>query len=200
MKSIDQSILRVFLFGLPVVIVFALFLTTFDRSQLQGEGIIGALNSLGGFVIGSWMTLSLYFSLRLLFSPEFRADVLPKLTFFRERDERELLIAAKATRNTFLATLALLLFMFCLSAFQVAVYRVPAEQAVAGKTGMLSLGVNVNLTNKNSNIPTGVTDYFRYDGLPISNSAIVLFLIVWLLVSYNYFVRQLNQQSELLEA
>lgn len=33
-------------------------------------------------------------------------------------------------------------------------------------------------------------DYFRYSGLPISNSAITLLLIIWLLGSFNYFAQK----------
>lgn len=198
MKSLDRVTLKTFVFGLPFVFIFAIFLTTFAPAQLHGGGVIGALNTLGGVLIGGWMSLSIYLSLRLLFSRELRAEVLPKLVLFKERDEREVLIAAKAARNSFLTTLALLIFLLCISAFQVAIYRVPAEQAINGKNGMISLGMNIGLSQKSTLASEGTTDYVRYDGLPISNSAIVLFLILWQLGSYNYFARRTGRDEDLL--
>ena len=94
-------------------------------------------------------------------------------------------------QDFFLTTLAILIFLLCLSMFQVAVYKLPPEQAINGKTGSISLGVYFTPVSTPS-IGTdsdSKLDYFRYNGLPLSNSAITLFLIIWLLGSFNYFAR-----------
>lgn len=191
MKKLDQTILKVFLWGLPVMLIMAVVASNIDSQRLNDGSIFDLYNSFSGLVFGLWMLFALYLSIRLLASGDFRSQTLPRLSFFRERDERELLITARATRNSFLTTFALLIFLFCLSVFQVAVYRIPADQAITGKTGTISLGLNMSLLN--DSLKSGeqsALDYIRYSGLPISNTAIVLFLILWQLGSYNYFVRR----------
>lgn len=143
------------------------------------------------------MTLSIYLSARLILSYKFRSGILPRLAFFRERDEREMIIAGRAARNSFLTTLALLIFFLCLSAFQVAIYRVSPEQAKNGKTGMLTLGIDMNLipTQENQMAEQPMVDYFRYKGLPFSNFAVILLLILWQIGSYNYFARRIESQN-----
>lgn len=203
MRKIDNAILKIFLFGLPVAIIMAIFSSNIDMSRANDGSALDLYNSLSGLVFGLWMLFSLYLSLRLLLSAEFRSHVLPRLTLFKERDERELLITARATRNSFLTTLALLIFLLCLSVFQMAVYRIPKDQATNGKTGTITLGVNMNLTNSQPTNAQEISalDYVRYNGLPLSNSAIVLLLILWQLGSYNYFMRRLtNANVNILEA
>ncbi|MFN9067852.1 MAG: hypothetical protein ACK5V3_11530, partial [Bdellovibrionales bacterium] len=155
------------------------------------------INGFSGLVFGTWMLLAFYLSLKLVFSNDFRSSVLTKVSFFQERDEREAAVTATATRNSFLTTLALLIFLLCLSLFQVAVFRLPPEQAVNGKTGTISLGLHFSPINppRTGMESKNQMDYFRYSGLPLSNSAVALILIVWLIGSYNYFARkELNKK------
>lgn len=185
MKKIDLTVFKVFMLGLPIVFILALATSAI-------ESLNANINGLSGLVFGAWMTLTLYLSIRLIFSGEFRANVLARVSLFKERDEREAAVTATATRNSFLTTLAVLIFLLCLSMFQVAVYKLPPEQAMNGKTGTISLGVYFNPLNPSSvgtEAPSQL-DYFRYSGLPLSNSAITLFLIIWLLGSFNYFARK----------
>jgi len=141
------------------------------------------------------MTLSIYLSIRLLVSSSFREKVLAKLTFIRERDEREVLLTGKATKATFLASIAVLIFLFFLSCFQVSIYRVPPEKAVAGKTGFVSLGVGFNLLENPKQTATvdivQKRDIFSYTGLPVSKTAVILLLILWQITAYNYAMRRM---------
>lgn len=192
MKSLDFKVLKVFLLSLPIVILLAVLSMRIDPSRLNDGSIYDHYNTLMGVVFATWMLISLFLSLRLLFSSKFRSEALSRLSFFRERDEREVMISAKATRNSFLTTLALLIFMLGLSMMEVAVFRVPEELATNGKTGTLSLGLKVNFfLNEVKQVATPSSqDYFRYSGLPLSNFAILMVLILWQLGSYNYFMRR----------
>lgn len=187
MRNMDSNALWIFLRGLPFVFILALVTNGFE--VLQANEFV---NVMSGLVFGAWMFLALYLSLRLIFSSKFRSSVLARVSLFRERDEREAAVTAMATRNSFLTTLAVLIFLLCLSLFQVAVYKLPPEQAINGKTGTISLGVHFTPLNSPS---IGINsqsklDYFRYSGLPLSNSALTLLLIAWLVGSFNYFARK----------
>jgi hypothetical protein len=196
MKRFDSMLLKVFLYGLPGVLVLAVF------SYFYSSGVVNhayvyfrLLNSFAGFVFAVWMMVSLYLSVRLMVSGPFRDQVIAKLTFIRERDEREALLTGKATRTTFLTSIAILILLFCLSCFQVSIYRVPPERAVDGKTGIVSLGVGFSLLERSKQVRPEDTiqkkDTFSYRGLPVSSTTVILMLIVWQIVSYNYSMRRL---------
>ena len=192
MKKFDMTVFKVFLLGLPLVFLLAILTST---SEMLSKNEL--INGTSGLIFGIWMTLAVYLSIRLIFSSEFRTSVLARVSLFKERDEREAAVTASATRNAFLTTLAVLIFLLCLSMFQVAVYKLPPEEATNGKTGTISLGLYFSPTNSQAKSEvTTKSDYFRYSGLPISNSMITLFLIVWLLGSFNYFARkELNRNT-----
>lgn len=196
MKKLDAALLKVFLYGLPLFVLFALFAYGYSEGVVDREGgFMTFLNNLAGLVITAWMTLALYLSVRLMVSGTFRDQVIARITFMRERDERESLLTGKATKAAFLTSLALLILLFCLSCFQVSVYRVPANKAVDGKTGRISLGIGFSLLESDKQErPADATrkDYiFDYRGLPVSSETVILLLILWQIASYNYSMRRL---------
>ena len=198
MKRFDSTLLKVFLYGLPAMVVFA-FYTYFYKTGVfsHNHAFLGLLNSLGGLVFAIWITLSLSLSIRLMISGSFRDQVIARITFIRERDERESILTGKATRTTFMTSLAILIFLFCLSCFQVSIYRVPQEMAVDGKTGFISLGLRFNLLEHSQkdmpNVPIKKEDIFSYTGLPVSSTALILALILWQVIHYNFLMRRLTR-------
>ena len=198
MKRLDSMLLKVFLYGLPAIIVFAAFSYSYSLGIVNHANIyLKLLNSFAGLIFALWMTLSLYLSVRLMISWPFRDQVIARLTFIRERDEREAILTGKAARTTFLTSLAILIFLFCLSCFQVSIYRLPPERAVDGKTGIVSLGLGFNLLeHSKQDRPKEIIekkDIFSYTGLPVSNTTVILMLIVWQIISYNYSMRRLTK-------
>ncbi len=198
MKRYDSTLLKVFFYGLPAIVVFAAFSYFYSSGVVNHtHAYLRLLNSLAGLVIAMWMALSLYLSVRLMVSGPFRDHVITRLTFLRERDEREVILTGKATRTTFLTTLAILIFLFCLSCFHVSIYKVPPERAVDGKTGMVSLGLGFSLLEHSKQDKPEVAierkDIFSYRGLPVSSTAVILMLIVWQIISYNYSIRRLTR-------
>jgi hypothetical protein len=198
MKRLDSILLKSFLYGLPAFIVLAAFSYCYSLGVVNhANAYLNLLNSFAGLVFALWMTLSLYLSVRLMVSEPFRDQVLARLTFIRERDEREAILTGKATRTTFLTSLAILIFLFCLSCFQVSIYRLPPERAVDGKTGMVTLGLGFNLLEHSKQDRPRETiekkDIFSYNGLPVSSTTVILMLIVWQIISYNYSMRRLTK-------
>lgn len=199
MKRLDSTLPKVFLLLLPAVVILSVFSYLYSAGAIDhNAGCNRFLNGFAGLVIVLWMALSLYLSVRLVVSGQFRDQVIARITFIRERDEREAILTGKAAKTAFLTSLALLIFLFCLSCFQVSVYRVPPENAVDGRTGLVSLGISLNFLeqDKQDRSPemTSRKDIFSYTGLPLSNTAIVLMLIFWLIASYNYSMRRLLKE------
>ncbi len=196
MKRLDSLLLKVFLCGLPGVAVLALFAYLYSRGIISHDtGYAEFLNGVAGLAFAIGMILSIYLSLRLIGSGAFRDQVITRITFLRERDEREALLTGKATRTTFLTSLAIMILLFCLSCFQVSIYRVPPEKAINGKTGVVTLGFGFSVLEqgKQNRPEDGIPqkNLFSYRGLPLSSTTIILLLILWQIVSYNYLMRRL---------
>lgn len=200
MSRIDSVMVKAFLYGLPILVLFGIFSYSYSTGGIDHtSGVARILNGLAGLAFAIWMTLSIVISIRLMLSASFRDQVLTRLTFIRERDERELMLTGKATRTIFLTTIAILTFLLCLSCFQVSIYRVPPEKAVDGKTGFVTLGFGMRLLeDAKPAVKDGdefvKEDIFTYSGLPISSSAIILGLIFWQICSYNVTMRRLTNQ------
>jgi len=195
MRTSDRILSKIFLYGLPAVLGLALFCGFYERGFFKGPAAgLAVLHDLTGLVLAVWMALTIYLSARLIVSEPFRDKVLARITFIKERDEREALLTGKATKTTFLATLALLFFLLCLSCFQVSVYRLPPEKAVNGKTGIVSLGVHVDLFQGPAARRQGQEirrqDIFLYTALPVSATGIILLLIIWQVAWYNILMRR----------
>jgi hypothetical protein len=201
MTKIDRVVLKIFLYGLPLAIGLAIFFSCFDSRTIETEpDAVRSLYNLSGLIFAVWILLSVFVSLRLVFSKILRNEILPKLIFFRERDEREVQLSGRATRNSFLIMLAISICLLCLSIFTVSVYRIPPDQAINGKTCKISLGLSLNLLAKPNETNTAhepvAVNYFTYTGLPITNIAILLFLILWQTVSYNYLIRRSANEQD----
>lgn len=200
MKRVDSSLVKVFVCSLPVVLLCGLFSYLYNTGMVDRTTDVAQFcNAFAGFVYAAWMTLCIVFSIRLMVSGPFRDQLLSRVTFVQERDEREVMLTGKATKTTFLTTLAILLFLFCLSCFQVSVYRVPPEKALDGKTGVVSLGLNFKLLESTKQVGADADelrnqDIFTYSGLPVSSTAIILGLLLWQVCSYNATMRRLTRR------
>jgi hypothetical protein len=195
MKRLDSVLLKVFLSGIPAAVGLGLFAYFFSSGGIEHGGIHEFLNGLAGLVIALWMILTIILGVRLVVSGPFRDAVLSRITFMRERDERESMLTGKAVKTAFLTTLSLLILLFFLSCIQVSIYRVPPEQAVGGKTGFVTLGLGFNILEQSDRSESEIAgrreNIFSYRGLPVSNTAVILALIIWQVVSYNLSIRRL---------
>lgn len=197
MKIFDRFCLKAFLYGVPLVVLFALVTFAF-RKWVGGnpDGLLGAFYNLGGLALAFWVLIVFCLSVRMLFCERLRDAVLTRLAFMKERDEREVQLTGRATRVTFLMTLSLLLFLLFLSCFQISIYRVPQEYADEnGKTGRITMGLYAELFNKEApvyedSVPHS-RDIFVYTKLPISTTTVILLLIFWNIGLYGFFMRRM---------
>lgn len=195
MKRFDSVLLRIFLYGMPLIFLLAIFSYSYDSvPPASASNYIKLLDNFSGLMFMSWMLLSIYLGIRLMFSGVFREKVLTKLTFIKERDEREVMLTGKAAKTTMLTTLAILIFLFVLSCLQISFYSIPSEKGIDEKATMISCDVKLELLE---NFPkddvqeaTQKQTIFAYTGLPISSSAVILGLIVWQVVAYNDSMRR----------
>ena len=187
MRKTDSIVLKVFIYGLPIAVLMGVFASFINPDTITSQPwMIAKLYNFSGLIFGLWMLFSLYLSMRLIFSSSFREEVLSKITFMRERDEREALFTGRATKNVFLSTIAVLIFILCLTVFTVSIHRISPEKAINGKTGTISLGIGFRLWDESwqesRSKSSDTTDThlnsngFDYQGLPLSKTGLILFL------------------------
>lgn len=193
MKKLDSILLKIFLYELPILILYFISYFVFDLEMAaKSNNYAKAWYDFGGFYIfGSWIFCSIYLSFRLMISDLFRKKILTKITLIKERDEREILLTGQAARATMLTTIAILIFLFCFSCFQFSIYQVPPD--IDGKSKVLSLSFNLDLLEnplkQNLEEVTEKQEILSYTGLPISSASVILGLIIWQVIAYNYYMR-----------
>ena len=200
MRTFDRICLKVFLYGVPLVVLFAAFCVLYEKGNLGvpgGGGVLAAVHNAGGLVLALWVPTPFVLSFRLLVSGPLRDALLTRIAGMKERDEREVQLTGRATRTTFLLTLSLLLFLLCLSCFQVSVYGISGQDAVDGKDKCITLGLRVELLNDSAAAAAaaaaqtpGRRDIFTYAALPVSVTGVILLLLVWNIGWYGFLMRR----------
>lgn len=199
---------KYFLYTLPLVFIDLYFLNkAFNASAVEKMNYQEWQIGLMAIVFITALATQLYLTLLILFSPNFRELAIAQLSGFKVRDEREERITLESTRSTHIIILATLLTLFFFNSvtFELGKRPKPNDE---GKTGYISLGMNLNLFTLNqaskvttqSNLdytlvkdPT-ITKRFVYNGLPINTQQLILLLI---LLQMYFFRRSFSVRSQL---
>lgn len=88
------------IFTIPALLAFFLLDLT-----ASGTRIMESLTPVWGWLMGLWFLAAVYFCCCLILSVGFREALLTRISGFKERDEREEIVTAKAARSVFLITL-----------------------------------------------------------------------------------------------
>ena len=155
---------------------------------------INTLIQISGIQIAIWTLIAWLFSITMFFSKNNREIVLKKLSGIKERDEREVQVVGKALRASYLTTMTILLFLFLISLFHVAIAIESFDHVEPGKPpGYYSLGFQFDsdfldpdavITQKE-----GYDHYLELNGIPVTTPNVILILLVWQIVSFRVVFR-----------
>lgn len=155
-----------------------------------------------------WTLVSLLFSISMFFSKNNREIFLKKLSGIKERDEREVQIAGKALRANYLSTMTILLFLLFISLFHMEFSVKSADNVEPDKPpNSLSLRIGYHFLDSNETLSIGFEyhfldsdaiitqsegydDFFKFHGIPVSTSGLILILLIWQIVSYRYISKR----------
>ena len=193
MNKLDGILLRVFIYEVPILLIWFISIFVLGlAADVQNNFYAEIWYDFGGcFILSSWMIITIYLSIRLIISDVLRDKILSKLILLRESDEREVKLTGEAAKTTMLTTMAVLILLFCLSCFQFSVSNLPTEQIIDGKTKEISLGLSFNASEQQAanSVQDQVNNIISYSGLPISNTMLIIGIIGWQVVSYNYAMK-----------
>lgn len=174
------------------IVSWAINLTSNGEKYVEPKTFLWEILS-WNFIV--WFVLLVYLIFSLVFWGKFRETILTSLTFSKERDERESFISGRASKATFYSTLSILILLFFLSGLHLHIYRKPKEEAIDGKRGTITIGYSFNFVNS-AKKDIEVFDNSKnekilvIDGIPFTQEALILFLILYHIASYHIFTRK----------
>lgn len=197
MSRMDKFISWFLAAGFLVIILIVVYLGIKGTGALEQAHPV--LNKATGIFVMIWMLGAVYFVLRLVFSSVFRDSILARAMSMRERDEMEELLAARSARSVLLSLLAVLMLLFGLSILHVNVEKIPPDKAVKGREKTLSIGLGFEIFEKKPAAVSSTAEnrtVFAYNGLPVSKSSLILFIILWSFASYRISLKLISKKME----
>ena len=191
MNKINYCIQKYLIWASPVVALTILWGFFQSDLEIRQEGTFGltALWEVMSWSLMIWFLCLLIFMILLVFRKDTQEATIKQLAGIKERDEREQIVMALAARRSFVATTALLIFLFFVSCFTVSVARLP-DNTVDGKKSSLSIGFNFSGTDKKTTSSSDGKVMFEHHDLPLSKSAILLIVLVWQVSVFRFKARQ----------
>lgn len=191
MNKLNFYIQKYLIWALPVVVltvIWSLFQSDLEIRQ-QGSFALTALWEVMSWVLMVWFLSLFIFMVLLVFRKDTQEATIKHLAGIKERDEREQIIMGLAARRSFVATTALLIFLFFLSCFTLSIAKLP-DNSVDGKKSSLSIGFNFSSTDQKTTSSNDGKIMFEHHDIPLSKSAILLIVIVWQVSVFRFKARQ----------
>lgn len=186
MNKVTRYVQSYLLLGLPLVII-SINWTNRD----SGSTLLNALQEILNWNLMFWFLTLTLFLIFLVLAPKARELTLLRLANIKERDEREEIITGKAARVTYISTLSLLIFLFFSSIFSVYLVKLPDTKTIHGKHHALGLGLDYHLFEQPKVQQDLETKYlFNSKMFAFSKSTILIILIFWQLIIFNWVARR----------
>lgn len=195
MKKLNNLIPKYIVFSFPLVVT----LLVWEIFQNQSE--VWSYNNMFLRVVWEflswhlmlWFLILIYFIFLLVISPGTRYTFLTRLAGIKERDERENYIIGKASRFTFFATLAFLIFLLFFTTVSIHLKKLPPEKAINGKQNQLSINASFKLFE---NRPAGNEQrpgekMYSTESFSFSKQFVLLLVIIWHLGTFQYYSRKM---------
>lgn len=187
MNKAIRSIQTYLIFGLPFVLIGIIF-----GSTSKGNFLIRSIQELLSWNLMLWFTVLVFFLILLVVMPNVRELTLRRLANIKDADEREDHITGKASRVTYVSMLSIMILLFFSSIFSVTINKLPENQTYNGRHHVLNLNLAFKFLEDHQSenkAQTGLTLFDSKNIVPLSKSSILLLLICWELLVFNWSER-----------
>ncbi len=194
MNKVDKLLSKYFVYALPLLAIGLLLSFLYGADKLsQDNEILGHINDIFGWMLMTWILVSLYLFPKMILSQSFRDKTLKRFIRIKDADERESLISGEAAKLSMLSTFALMILLLFLSIMTVSIGKIQGENLLKkDKNHFISIGFDPLLMNKKEKSFSNESkqEIFTYSGLPLPTSIILLIIFSWQLISFHLFVRK----------
>lgn len=191
MGKVNYWLQKYLVWALPFVVATATwsaFQSDLEIKQ-QGSFALSALWEVMSWILIFWFLSLFIFMVLLVFRKDTQESTIKHLAGIKERDEREQIVMGLAARRSFVATTALLIFLFFLSCFTVTVARLP-DGTTDGKKSSLALGFRFAGLDTKTDTSDDRKVMFEHHDLPISKSALILLILAWQVSVFRFKARK----------
>lgn len=193
MNKIIRIIQNYLLIALPFVLICMAWETIYPDIQYgkNASALAKMCWDILGINLMLWFSMLAVFVICMVTVKSVREKTLMRLANLKERDEREEYITGKAARAAYISSLSLMILVLFFSMFTV---RVSTITPVPPANHHLSVGIGLgfSLLNKteSQNISDKANVLFDSKEFSLSSPAIVLLLLGWQLLVFNYVARK----------
>ena len=190
MKIFKKTVIGIVFYTFPLAIIGFLIIGIYENKIapiLPGFYMFSLVYAL------FWTLITLFLTIAMFFSGRLRTDVLSKLSGIKERDEREVQIAGKALKSTYLSTMTILLFLLIISLFNIQIEKKSVDSIEPGElrnSVKIHLGFKIIDHNAVITQKEGYDKYFDLNDLPISSSSLIIILMLWQIFTYRHITRR----------
>ena len=187
MQKFIRGVQTYLLFAVPLVVLIMIWGTIQPESEVvKNSFFVKFLWEALAWHLMFWFSVLILFLISLVVLPKTREHTLLRLANIKDRDEREEFVTGKAAKSAYISGLSLLLLLLFFSMFQLQITRLPAEQAINGKTGILNLGMHFSLID-DPKIETSSSGkvLFETKDIPLSKSGILLILLAGQILAFH---------------
>lgn len=193
--KINSYISKFLLYSIPIILIVLVWASFQNQQQVldMNNSIIYFVWNLISIYFLVWFFFLIYFLIVLVFSRQFRENILIKFSGIKERDERETYINGKACKSTFFSTIAILLLLLFLTVVNIQVIHLSPENAIDNKRRQISISLSLkffNFDSKQKKDKNGTI--LSIHKLPLTTEATIILIILWQILSYHYFSRKNN--------
>jgi hypothetical protein len=191
MNKLVRLIQNYLIVGFPFVIALFLWEYFLDKNSNMTTGTLRAILSINVMV---WMSALIVFLIMLVILPAVREKTLRRLANIKDRDEREEYITGKAARDSYIATLSLMIFLFFMSIFTLQLRPITENQGIKGKPHWaLEMNIGFQFVDKaasNDIVTMKSKPVFSTENITPSKPAMILILMCWQLLIFNLSARK----------
>ncbi len=197
MNRFDKIIYNVIKFGLLPVIIVVTWAALTNPSILDNpSGPLKTLWTILDCTLLLWIFSLFYLVVKMVLTKSLRDAILIKFAGMKERDERESYISGEAAKFSVLSTMAVMVLLLF---FSLLMFYVKVENKNSGLNkhlGTLQVGFNFNPLKEESlasEPPAGEVRTAKYSGIPLSDSIVIMILLIWQIGSYRFFIKKLQR-------
>ncbi len=181
-------LIRSFINGIPIYFILSI-VGEFLFSKLPTEStMMSVVSFFLGFCLFWWLAAGVYFFIAILISKKVRENIFSWLFRFKERDEREEVITAKAAKSSFLLMAGVLFICFFISTFRLGYQPSANHENLHGHFTVGHIEMKPEPVDKIEKVSSsGEAINYNLYNFPLSKTGLIMLVLVIQFAAFRFF-------------